>query len=55
MQELQFDKVVLSPVLDNSGVTLYINGREFTAPVSLTRGQEVTITFRKNGMLGRVD
>jgi hypothetical protein len=54
MQELQFDKVVLSPVLDNSGVTLYINGREFTAPVSLTRGQEVTITFRKNGMLGRV-
>lgn len=35
-------------------MTLYLNGREFSAPVSVTRGQEVTISFRKKGMLGRI-
>ena len=54
MPELQFDRVVLTPPADSQGVTLYINGREFIAPVSLTKGQEVTISFRKNGMLGRI-
>ncbi|MBQ2608544.1 MAG: hypothetical protein II588_04925 [Paludibacteraceae bacterium] len=54
MQELQFDKVILTPPTDTNGVTLYINGHEFVAPVSLARGQEVTISFRKKGMLGRI-
>ena len=49
-----FDKVILSPQKETGGVTLYLNGREFSAPVSVTRGQEVTISFRKKGMLGRI-
>ncbi len=48
------DKVILSPQKETGGVTLYLNGREFNAPVSMTRGQEVTISFRKKGMLGRI-
>ena len=48
------DKVILSPQKETDGVTLYLNGREFSAPVSVTRGQEVTISFRKKGMLGRI-
>ena len=54
MQELQFDKVVLTPPAETNGVTLYINGREFVAPVALKPGQEVTISFRRQGMLGRI-
>lgn len=48
------DKVILSPQKETGGVTLYLNGREFNAPVSMTRGLEVTISFRKKGMLGRI-
>lgn len=48
------DKVILSPQKETGGVILYLNGREFNAPVSMTRGQEVTISFRKKGMLGRI-
>lgn len=46
--------VILSPALNTQGASLYIDGREFSMPVQVPRGAQVSITFKKNGMIGRV-
>lgn len=49
----QQNMAILNPASDTHGVSVYIEGREFVTPVQVPVGAQVSITFKKNGMVGR--